>query len=196
MVARGAAWLVVMLLGASLSGCPGDPKGVAVDIDDAVFSTANSLVVSVKHEDWPRACSLLTVTAAIELEARIQREDRRLSRPSCEAAVSSAGFHRLCGARWKNTHLGVALYRRDDVDEYISKPRTAWTAFYRGARLTSRCELRLTREDSEDAPWRIDAISFDPSTTVVGSDLASLVFQSGDDATRRRPAQNTRTVSP
>lgn len=170
----------------ALTGCPGDPPNVDTEVNTKAFSTATSVFAAVSRSSWGRACSLLTLEAQVEVEARVQKREGRRSRPSCERALSGTAFGELCGGLWKRARSGTILYRKDDVSGPGSKPEVAWAAVTRRRKVTSRCELRLTREDSDEADWRIDSIALKRSQSVVAQARNELVFRNGVPVARRR----------
>ncbi len=177
MAARAVAIAGTIALAIALAGCPGDPENVDPQVNAKAFSTAASLVAAVRGGSWGRACSLLTLEAQIEVEAWVQRRERRRLRPSCERALSGAAFGELCGELWKRTRSGTTIYRKDDVSGTGSKPTVAWAVVTRRRQLTGRCELRLTRPDSDEVNWRIDAIAVDRSQAVLRRARDELVFR-------------------
>lgn len=184
MGARTIATAGTVALAIALTGCPGDPNRVATQVNVKAFSTAGSMLAAVKRGSWGKACSLLTLEAQIEVEVWVQRREGRRSRPSCERALSGRDFGELCGELWKRTRSGTTLYRDDDVQETDSKPTVAWTAVTRRGDLTSRCEMRLTRKDSDEVDWSIDAIALKRPRAVLVRKRADLVFRNAEPVAR------------
>jgi len=171
--------LAAVALAISLAGCPGDPKTVDRAVDETAFTSGTGFMGAVRSSDWTAACAMLTLEARIELQARMRRQDGLRSQPSCVRALSGRSFQALCGAFWGRARSALNLYRETDVGKRDSTPNVAWTAVARGRKPISRCELRLTRKDSEHDDWLIDAIALRRSEAVVYADRYSLVNRAG-----------------
>ena len=184
MSVRTIATAATVALAIALTGCPGDPNRVATQVNVKASSTAGSMLAAVKRGSWGKACSLLTLEAQIEVEAWVQRREGRRARPSCERALSGTAFGERCGELWKRTRSGTTIYRESDVDGTDSKPTVAWVAVTRRGDLTGRCEMRLTRKDSDDVDWRIDAIALKRSRAVLARNRADLVFRNAEPVAR------------
>jgi len=167
--ARSVVVVGTVALALTLTGCPpweDPPDSVDTKVHTAAVFTVRSFFSAVAGGSLRRACSLLTPGARIELEARVQSRDGQRRRPSCGDALSSKTFLKLCAVRrYRARSTGIA-YRSVDVTEEDSKPTVAWGVNTRARDVSSPCELRLTRDDSDDVDWRIDAIALKRSQIV------------------------------
>lgn len=188
MASRSIAVVGIVALALSLTGCPppeGPPDSVDTEVHTDAVSTVRSFFSAVVRGSPGTACSLLTLGARIELEARVQNREGQRSRPSCAGALSSKTFRRLCTERRDRARSPGIVYRSVDVIEENSKPTVAWGASTRARRMTRPCELRLTRDDSDDVDWRIDAIALKRSQVVRERARDEIVFLDGDLVPRR-----------
>lgn len=183
MRARGLAASGAAALAVTVTGCiVPEPPSVDTEVHGAAASTAGHFVSSVTRGAWRQACSELTLEARIELETRVRRGEDLPYRPSCERALSGPSFRERCREPWKRAGSAIMAYPIGEVSEHDSKPTVAWAAL-RGSRRRplTRCELRLTRKDSDDSDWRIDAISFRRSVAVLARARSRLRLPTGKE---------------
>lgn len=178
--ARSLALAGTVALALPLTGCPWDSDSVDAELHTEAASTVHSFFAAVARGSWGQACSPLTLGARIELEARVKHREDRRSRPSCGGALSSKTFRKLCAEPRDRARSTRIAYRGRDVTEEDSKPTVAWGASTRARHITSPCELRLTRDDSDDVDWRIDAIALKQSQIVLDRARDQIVFLDGD----------------
>lgn len=180
MIARRIVAAGGVVLAITLTGCSGDSWNVDTAVHAEATSAVRSFLSAVDRRSWRRACSLLTLEARIEVAAVVQQREDRDSRPPCERALAGVAFRKRCRSAWESAHSTRLVYRVADVGGPGSKPTVAWLGITFPRRLTGRCELRLTREDSDDADWRIDAIALERSRAVLAAERNQLVLPNGE----------------
>jgi len=189
MVAAGVA-----MLAAALAGCGRELWNVDAGVHAEASSAGRSFLSAVNRRSWRQGCSLLTLEARIEVEAVGQQRERGDARPPCERALAGLARRKRCRSGWDSGRATAVVYRMIDVRGPDSKPAVAWLGITSPRRLSGRCELRLTREASDDARWRIDAIAVERSLAVLVADRDQLATPNGELLSR--PGVRLQSVPP